>query len=268
MKKYGMALILLTQACVSTSVNNELPKVYDPTAVIAAMVQLHDLANKNWPENIRKRDAVRSRGDFDVAKYFDVLTNISPPDGQTLDYAYKSGQGGGRPELYFRATNAPPFLTYAEYTEATGGRDKGLWDTGEPISDELRLNGSAQSFFEQLVFDWLAGQFYLSWHSKYNDTAIIVTREDVERIIAMLDGAESEGLPFTMEQKAAARKADVSPRVTWVNDQVAEVSVVIFTKWGGFLRDTKRVSRSYPHKRVMGGSEGEMLVEYDCRMMY
>ena len=159
-------------------------------------------------------------------------------------------------------------MTYAEYTKATGGREKGAWDTEAPISDKLRLNGSAQSFFEQFVFEELAGQFYLSWHSKYNDTAIVVTRADVERIIAMLDGAESEGFSFTMEQKAAARKIDVSPRVTWVDDQVAEVSVVLFSKWIGFYRSTKQVSRSHPHKRVMGGSGGEILVEYDCRIMY
>ena len=115
------------------------------------------------------------------------------------------------------------------------------------------------------MFDELAGQFYLAWHANYNDSTIVTTTNDMERIIAEID-KDDFGTPLTAEQKSAARKADLAPRVTWSDEKVAEVSVVLFSKWGGLYRITRRISRAYPH--VVEKTEIEEVVNYDCGVMF
>lgn len=264
MRTWTMSVPALLMAISATAATNELPRDYTPSAVVASVANLHAAANKKRPEHLKTEGSTRNRMEFDVGQYFQVLKHVSPPEGHVLDYVYWYAGGNGRPHLYLRATNAPPFQTFAEYESSFG--DKG--DYSEAVNSlytKLRLDGSPESFFERLVFDVMAGQFYLSWHENYRDHTIVTTSKDIRRIIAELD-KDDFIVPLTSEQKRSMLKADLAPRVTWSDEKVAEVSAVIFSKWGGLFRITRRVSRAYPH--VAEEKDIEEVVEYICGKIF
>ena len=263
MKTILTILIYLMSVHVAAAAENELPKDYNVSQIVASVVNLHTQANKNLPEDYWELVDHPDRYFVDVTKYFDLLRHISPPEGYVLDYVYFMF-GGGRPSLYLRKTRAAPFKTFTEYEAALGGIKK-VSETEDCMPTRLRLDGSAESFFEQFAFDILAGQFYLSWHANYNDSMIITTAVDLENLIKKRD-KDDFGQPFTAEQKAAARKIDLTPRVVFRDDKTAEVSIVIFSKWGGFRRVTRSIARTYPH--FFKNIKVEKLVAYDCGVMF
>lgn len=129
----------------------------------------------------------------------------------------------------------------------------------------LRLDGTPESFFELVLFAVLAGQFYLSWHAGYHDAKIVTTPEALERILAE-PATRDFGSPFSDEQQEQARKLVLTPSVTFLDDHTAGVSVVLFSKWGGFTRMTQTVSRTYPH--TLAQPDVMPLVEYECGVRY
>jgi hypothetical protein len=54
--------------------------------------------------------------------------------------------------------------------------------------------------------------------------------------------------------------------VVILQDDVAIVEVVTFTKWGGFYRYTYTISRDLPHTIL--DLKQENLVPYDCGVMF
>lgn len=264
MKPFLTILIFMMSISVAVATENELPMDYKASQVVASVVRLHTQADKNRPKRLEESDLIRNQNEFDVANYFDVLKHISPPEGHVLDYVQSMSRGGGRPSLYFRKTSEIQFKTFSEYEKALGGIKKVI-ETENCMPTRLRLDGSAESFFEQSVFDILAGQFYLYWHSNYKDSMIITTADDLENLIKEIDKNDF-GSPLTDEQKTAARKVALTPRVVFRDDKIAEVSIVIFSKWGGLKRITRNVTRTYPH--IFKNIKVEKLVAYDCGVLF
>ncbi|MBN1815404.1 MAG: hypothetical protein JXA14_26465, partial [Anaerolineae bacterium] len=116
--------------------------------------------------------------------------------------------------------------------------------------------------FQFVLLQVVGGQFYLYWHAGYYDDAVICDRETIESIVSADGGF---GQPFSSQQKKAARAIDPAPVVEMEEDAVV-VEVVMFSMWGGFSRETYTISRSFPHTIL--GSDHEVLVEYDCGIMF
>jgi hypothetical protein len=100
------------------------------------------------------------------------------------------------------------------------------------------------------------------WHANYNDTRILCDSTDVANIL----GSDNEfGQPIPDEVAAQARQLDVEP-VVELGEDTAQVQVVVFTKWGGFLRVTFTISQAFP--RQVFDAQAETLVAYDCGVMF
>jgi hypothetical protein len=105
----------------------------------------------------------------------------------------------------------------------------------------------------------------LYWHSNYNDTEIVCTRDDIGEIISAINsGGFGNELDLAQQAKARAMR-NVEPSVRLTEDS-AIVEVIIFTKWGGFYRYTYTINRSFPHKII--DLKQENLVPYDCGVMF
>ena len=78
-------------------------------------------------------------------------------------------------------------------------------------------------------------------------------------------GADDFGFPLTNEQARAVRRLDPAP-VIEIDDAEARVSVLVFTKWGGFYRYNLTFSLPAPYEILDISSEA--LVDYDCGVMY
>jgi len=193
--------------------------------------------------------------EFDVNDYFKVLTHISMQDGYSLDYIYHVDGLGAFPILYALPDGQAPYASVDEVPENTE-----LWD----FREYLDVEDVEQGYFEVVVMQIMAGQFYLNWHANYNDMQIVCSRDDVNAIISDINAADF-GYEFDIPQQTKARALqNIEPLVKLTNDS-AIVEVVTFTKWGGFFRQTYTISRSFPHTIEM---KEENIVEYDCGIMF
>ncbi|MEW6030385.1 MAG: hypothetical protein ACOYZ8_08190 [Chloroflexota bacterium] len=207
------------------------------------------------PENL-ERTGVKQGGEFDANDYFDALTHISMQAGYTLDYVYSVDSLGAYPILYARPAGQPPYASTQDIPENMEQAD---------FRDHLEIQDAAQGYFEYVMMDILAGQFYLVWHANYNDTRIVCNDGDVNAIIADVNDGDF-GMKFDLSQQAKARAmTDIEPAVQLTED-AAIVEVIVFTKWGGFYRQTYTISRSFPHTIIDVKSKN--LVEYDCGVMF
>ena len=200
-------------------------------------------------EFLESLEAVGER--FDANQYFEVLTHLEPEDGYVLDYVYFAPGGDGLPYLYARQEGEQPFATYSEYEEA------GF----EDYLGHIRVDGTAEGFFEFAVLSIMGQQFYLSWHAEYNDREVVSSRERLEVIIDMLN---EEYAPLTEEQVEAVMNLDVTPITKFEGEKVL-LRILVFTKWGGFYERIFTIDRNFPHQII---HEDIQLIPYNCGVMF
>jgi hypothetical protein len=197
------------------------------------------------------------RGDeFDANQYFDVLSHISMQEGYALDYVYQNDGLGGLPLLYARPTDLAPYTSIADVPRTMQVSD---------FREYLEIEDVEEGYFEYVVLDIMARQFYLFWHANYNDTEIVCNRDEVNDIVA---GVSSGDFGYAMnlaEQAKARAMRNIEPSVRLTGD-VAIVEVITFTKWGGFYRFTYTISRGLPHTVI--DVKQENIVPYDCGVMF
>jgi hypothetical protein len=197
------------------------------------------------------------KGDeFDVHQYFDVLTHIAMQDGYALDYVYQIDSLGGYPLLYAHSADQTPYASVAAIPENTQLPD---------FQEYLTVDDTEQGYFEYVVMDIMAGQFYLYWHANYNDTQIVCNRQQMYDIVAQVNTGDF-GAAMETAQQAKVRTLRNIPPVVQLTGDSATVEVVVFTKWGGFYRYTYTISRGLPHTIV--DLKQENLVPYDCGIMF
>ncbi len=226
---------------------------------VRAIQELHAQADLLWPEHFQQGEEQRRGNEFDPSEYFRVLTHMVPPQGFVLEYIYCHGMDG-RPVFYWKDRSSSLLESCEQYSTVVG--EDGRLDK---IAERIELDGTLESFYELFVFKALAGQYYLSWHANYNDTQIVISQEDVEGILAGMRGSDF-GYPLTEQQQNAARALKVEPSVQFLDEGAAQVSVVTFSKWGGFKRITQKISRAFPH--VVLQESIDTLVEYNCGVMF
>jgi hypothetical protein len=199
----------------------------------------------------------KKQGDeFDVAQYFNVLTHLSMQEGYAMDYVYQIDSLGGYPLLYARPVDQAPFPSVLEIPEDTPLPD---------FREHVEIEDVEQGYFEYVVLDIMANQFYLYWHANYNDRVIVCNRQQVYDIVEQVSSGEF-GAAMDAAQKAQARTLqDIRPVVRLTGD-VAVVEIVTFTKWGGFYRETYTIRRGFPHTIV--DVKQENVVPYDCGVMF
>ena len=197
------------------------------------------------------------RGDeFDVNQYFTVLNNISMHEGYLLDYVYISESLGGSPLLYARPEGQAPYTSMEDVPANTQLPD---------FREYLEIKDVEQGYFEYVVLNTMANQFYLDWHALYNDSEIVCSSDEVNTIITDIsDGSFGNPLDISGQVKARTMK-NIEPTVQLTEDG-AIVEVILFTKWGGFYRQTYTISRSFPHKIIDDKSEN--IVPYDCGIAF
>jgi len=177
-------------------------------------------------------------------------------EGYTLDYVYQTDSLGAFPLLYTRPMDQAPYASVTDIPANTELTD---------FHDHLEIEDVEQGYFEYVVMDIMARQFYLSWHANYNDTEIVCNREEVNDIVARVSSGDFGIAMGPLQQTKARTIRNIEPAVNLTGD-VATVQFITFTKWGGFYRETYTINRSFPHTIV--DVEQENIVPYDCGIMF
>lgn len=199
---------------------------------------------------------VKQGDEFDVNEYFKALTHLSMQDGYSLDYVYQVDGLGAYPLLYARPADEPGYVSTAdlpadfEWTE---------------YHSHLVIEDVEQGFFEFVVMNIMARQFYLNWHANYNDTEIVCNPAAMDAIVSDINDGEF-GIPFDREQQKQIREMKNIEPLVKLTDDSARVEVIVFTKWGGFYRWTYTIGRTFPHAII--DVKTENLVPYDCGIMF
>ncbi len=213
-------------------------------------------ADLHTPDHLMVENPAKTAEDFDVNAYFDVLDHLAVEEGYFLDYVYQYDFMGGYPVLYALPYSEKPYPTIADYGLAVG-------DGEEPdYLDRIVTDDTPEGVVQLVVLDVMAEQFYLHWHAGYNDSRIIC---DEETLDTLLTADNDFGQPIPEDVQSQAADLDVAPVVT-LDDETAQVRVLIFTKWGGFYETLFTISRDYP--RAVYEWESKVLVPYDCGVMF
>jgi hypothetical protein len=199
---------------------------------------------------------IKQGNEFDANEYFNVLTHISMQDGYALDYVYPIPDLGGAPILYARAVDQAPYPSMDAVPENTQLPD---------FREYLQIEDMEQGYFEYVALNVMANQFYLFWHAQYNDMQIVCNSDQVNAIISNISDG-SFGIPLDISGQVKARAMTNIEPVVQLTESNATVEVILFTKWGGFYRQTYTISRSFPHTII--DTKSENIVPYDCGIMF
>ena len=253
MKKLGFLLVLVLVLSACGLPKEDSGAISTCRATLDAMSALTD--GLEVPENFRSENPVKSGGEFDVMRYFNVLDHLSLQSGYVLDYIYRYDGMGGFPILYVHTVDTPPFTTEAELTASDGLTS---------YMDYIQVDDTPDGYFQYVLLSLTANRFYLFWHAGYSDSQIVCDKADVGQIVASLNGDFGYRMTIAARIRAALIK-DIEPSIN-VNGDSVEVLFVTFTRWGGFFRQSFTISRSFPHAILE--EQEQNLVPYDCGVMF
>jgi hypothetical protein len=208
-----------------------------------------------FPEHFQVENPGRTGEEFDPNEYFSVLKHLSMEPGYALDYVYQMDFMGGYPILYTRPVDQPRYLTMEDFTEAPAGAI-------DDYMAHIQADGTPESYFELVLMEINAPQFYLWWHAGYNDMQVVA---DSRGLDAILSNPDEFGLDLPADVKRAARKLDLTP-VIEIGEDTVTVKVITFTRWGGFYQETYTIQKEFPHTIIEVKSE--QLIPYDCGIMF
>jgi len=221
------------------------------------------LDSQEFPDHLMAEDAEKAEGDFDISLYFTVLDRLSMDRGRVLDYVYDYSGIGGSPVLYARKASLTPYRNYSEYLAADAAADP--TEREDYYLKYIASDGTPEGFFQLALLLIQGEQFYQFWHANYNDDRIVSDQEDARTAPADLTGWVGENESTTEGLLAEVAEIDLTPVVLMNQDQV-KVEVVVFTKWGGFVKRSIAMEREFPH--LILWEKSKVLVPYNCGIMF
>lgn len=201
---------------------------------------------------------------FSVDGYFSVLRHISMKPGWTLDFVYQFDNAGGRPVLYARCLEAEPFKSYDEFRAARNVTKDLFTDVpcgSEFYNEYIRLDGSPVSYFEYVVLVLMGDQLFHFWHDNLHDELVICDKSGLDTFFVKWDAEKPFDRNVPSDLRKGAYALDLQPRVSFSGGTVT-VSVVVFTKWGGFERQSYEIKQRAPH--TIRQTAKETLLDYYC----
>lgn len=270
-----ICLIIATQSLAACAQNPACGNLLPADTPQEAVDYLRELQPYEIPEHLQEYDCVKTGEEFDVNEYFCVLSHLSMEPGYVLDYVYFYDFFGGRPIIYVREEDQEPFANYSEYEKEAEQNIEiedvfdfvafVMYGSTTALGNKIHIDGTEEGFLEYVVLQIMGGQFYLWWHANYDDATVICNDSALEKVLAegmFFDPEEAEFLrPLVHDVRYEALKLDVTP-VVELRDDVAIVTVILFTKWGGFFRCSFTISRDYPHTII--DVDSEVVIEYYC----
>jgi hypothetical protein len=266
-----LALVLLLTGILS-GCGGAKTGTYTPSASWCQSIadQIKAIQPVDIPGTLAQEGGLKTDNEFDVNDYFPIFTHLSINKGYVLDYLYIVSGPGGAPMLYTRQVEVAPYLGYEEFLQDTTNvtlpeNDVTLVYMSKSKNNEVNygnqisIDNSPESYYEYSVLQLLGGQFYLFYKATQYDIRVVCQPDKVEQILGEIDG--SDMTPINEDFKAAARALDLQP-VVEIGVDTATVSLVIFTKWGGFSRVYFTISHDYPH--IINKYVNENILAYNC----
>jgi len=253
----GIGMLLCsTLGCAINRPKDEGDEIMDPQGVIEKVNNV--LPTGYIPEHFTQEvgSYAPQPGDFDPMAFFEALDALTIKEGYRLDYVYYFDGFGGFPVLYVRPEEQAPFSSVEELDASP---DAALM---RDYMSYIQPDDTADGYYQYVVFSIMVQQFYLFWHSNYNDVQIVCTPEKIRQII---DATGEFGSEMPVDDKAKSLLINPTPTVAFFDGQV-QVRIVTFTNWGGFYEQIYTISRTTPAD--ISNVEENNLVPFDCGVMF
>jgi hypothetical protein len=215
-------------------------------------------------------DPVLQEGDFDVSKYLDELQYLSVEEGHVLEYVYYLDGMGGFPILYVRKKTSKPFVTFSQWKDASCSTT-----SCKNYLDDIVIDDTPEGYVQFVTLAIMGDQFYLWWHAAYNDYQLIWDQNKMEEILETLpkageDGALDDLFWINEAEAETLRGMDLAPTILYnkANPGIVRVRVVVFTKWGGFIRRTYKIKRNKGSGARIMNIQEKVLVEYSVNYVF
>ena len=205
---------------------------------------------------------------FDANRFFSALPHIKMQAGYTLEYI-QFPYRNGFPILVAMQPGEYPYASYEEWLaeyEAIEGKSKQTYrEYRYRFTRHVELDGSAESYVEYILFRLMSNQFYLMWHSYYNDARPVCTYDDlVQATNAAIESTlvSSSDMDRFLENAA---DVDLSPSVSFRADIII-VKLFYFTKWGGLIQIEAQITRTFPYTVIQ--IEESEVISYNCGIKF
>jgi hypothetical protein len=215
-------------------------------------------------------DPVLQKGDFNVSKYLDKLQYLSIEEGRVLEYVYNFDGMGGFPILYVRQKTSQPFVNVSQWRDASCSTT-----SCKNYLDDIVIDDTPEGYMQFITLAIMGDQFYLWWHALYNDYQLIWNQNKMEAILETLpkageNGAADDLYSINKAEAETLRGMDFTPTILYnnANPNVVRIQVVVFTKWGGFIRRTYKVKRNKGSGARIKNVQEKVLVEYSVDYVF
>ena len=210
--------------------------------------------NQKLPEHLRSDTPVRFSSDFNLQDFLHGFEYIDVNERFKINYVYMYRNSYGRPLLYTVTKGTEEYKTEKEFSD------------GEPLpfTYGIETDGSDKGFLQLAMAQVLAPNFYLYFRSNEQDMIVLCDIDDIEVLLDELDQRDDVVNKPDLLVKARALTIDaIDPVVRFdkKNNQ-AVVSMLTFTKWGGFYRQTLTYGVGFPHRSV--SITAKQVIAYDA----
>ncbi|MBN1310956.1 MAG: hypothetical protein JXB30_06005 [Anaerolineae bacterium] len=199
---------------------------------------------------------------FNVNEYLDVFDKVYTEDGYVLDYIYHDSVAV-YPLIYTRQESNKPVESLEDIKKLYSEPDKSI--------EHVYFEQSPSGYFQFAVFDIAVRQFFLFWHAKYNDLEVVSSRRQLDMLFDSPEKfhphASADTLKLLGELLPIMRKRldniSLQPSVV-IDAETAAVTMVTFTKWGGFRFLTSHIR--WPNR--VESTAFQTIVPYHCLVRY
>jgi hypothetical protein len=212
---------------------------------------------------------------FDINRFLEVFDRIKLLDGYVLDYFYHADEVGGYPVPFTRSENADASALLQKLNKyLTEHNPAPLEDDLPPVFrypnliKHLEFEKTGSGYFQFAVFSQVVRRFYLYWHALYGEIEFILSKSQLDPLRKAIAHrlrkiAHAHKRPISSDALSALNSVDLRPRVSITGDS-AEVTIVVFTEWGGFFYDHTKIK--WP-STIMGGRR-TLIADYDCGRIF
>jgi hypothetical protein len=209
----------------------------------------------------------RRDGEFDPNLYFLALPLLSLSAGYMLDYVYNYCGMAGAPWIYARKIDEPQLVCIPDIFDPELNPDQVIvnfrstrrrFQARFSPARFIEVDDSAEGWFQILAFMKLAGQFYLYWHSQYNDFRFLTSPQSIEETLRKMQVGK--------DVQRQIRQCDTRVEVVCMDDCV-QLTYCGFSAWNGVSRYRSIIDRIPPYSELC---EPEELVRipYHCGILF
>ncbi|MCL4561937.1 MAG: hypothetical protein M1281_15180 [Chloroflexi bacterium] len=172
--------------------------------------------------------------------------------GYRLDYIYHNRGSGGSPSIYVRFSNT-------QYPSSDPEDFDPQHDQERPYLEHLYFGLYPMGYLQLAIFSIISGQFYLFWHSGYNDHRFVLNQSEALLLVSTFNNTHQN-----VDYPGAIRMVNFTPHLTIFENYEAILSAYTFSQWNGFSQREWKIRPLAYIKEI----SNKVIIPYNCGILF